>query len=63
MAIKHIGNAGSHKDIVTRENILDAFQLLHFSLNKLYPNPKEKEIDEISTKINSDRGLRSKNKI
>jgi hypothetical protein len=60
MAIKHIGNAGSHKEIVLREDILDAFQLLHFSLNQLYPSDQEQKIREISIQINSTKGLRSK---
>jgi hypothetical protein len=36
MAIKWIGNAGSHADVVTREDLLDAFDILASVLDDLY---------------------------
>ncbi|MFH5834212.1 DUF4145 domain-containing protein [Halalkalibaculum sp. DA384] len=55
MALKHIGNEGSHSDDLDRENILKAFEVLHFSLTKLYSN-KEQKIQQFITQINTNKG-------
>lgn len=60
MAIKHIGNAGSHKDFVTKEDLFDAFEILDYALSKLYPSDQEQGIHEKAREINSIKGLRSK---
>jgi hypothetical protein len=50
-AIKWIGNAGSHLSEITRDNVLDAYELLDFSLELLYSEKKEKLL-ALSKKIN-----------
>jgi hypothetical protein len=55
MALKYIGNEGSHTDELDRENILKAFEVLHFSLTKLYSN-KEQKIKAFISQINSNQG-------
>lgn len=51
LSIKWIGNAGSHFSNVTKENILDAYELLQYSLNQLYDD-KKKELVKLSKEIN-----------
>ncbi len=58
LAIKWIGNSGSHLASLQRHDLLDAYQLLEFSLKKLYDN-KEIELVRLSKKINTKRkGIR-----
>jgi hypothetical protein len=59
-AIKWIGNAGSHKDSITKNDLIDAYILLEDCLNKLYPSKYEEEIKKIATEVNVKKGLRSK---
>jgi hypothetical protein len=54
LAIKWIGNAGSHDALVSKEAILDAYELLEYSLEILF-NDREKSLDELSAKINIER--------
>lgn len=51
MAIKWIGNAGSHDGEITNEDILDGFDLLKYSLEKLYTS-HDKEIAQMTKQIN-----------
>lgn len=51
MAIKWIGNAGSHFFNIKSDDVLDAFELLEFSLEKLY-NDREKRLLQLSEEIN-----------
>lgn len=51
MAIKWIGNAGSHFFDITNEDVLDAYELLEFSLDKLY-NDREQKMLKLSNDIN-----------
>ena len=51
LAIKWIGNAGSHFSDIKRDDILDAYELLEFSLDQLYTDKKDALIkmrDEIN---------------
>lgn len=62
MSIKWIGNAGSHKDKPTREDLLDAFEILDYCFEKLFPNnEREERINSISNNINQNKNIRSKN--
>lgn len=54
MAIKWIGNVGSHQGEITNEDLLDGFELLKHSLEKLYTS-HEKNIAEITRQINKRR--------
>jgi hypothetical protein len=63
MAIKWIGNSGSHKDKPTREDLLDGFDILDYCLEKLYKrDEREERINSIAENINQNKNLRSKNK-
>lgn len=55
LAIKWIGNAGSHLSEVTKDDVLNAYELLEYSLDELYDDRKKK-IRELSDKINSAKG-------
>lgn len=59
MAIKWIGNSGSHTGELTKEDLLDAFQLLEYSIEKLYDN-KTKLLAKLSREIVKKKGPRSK---
>lgn len=54
LAIKWIGNSGSHYGKLTKDDILDAYNLLDFSLTKIYNN-QEKELKKLSNMINKRR--------
>lgn len=58
-AIKWIGNSGSHIGTLERVDILEAYQLLEFSLQKLFSN-KESEIKKITKEIIARKGIRKR---
>ncbi len=59
-AIKFIGNAGSHStDILTKEDVIDAFALLEKVLNEIFDD-KDKTVKKIAKEINKRRGPRSR---
>lgn len=41
-AIKLIGNTGSHADILTKDDILDAYEIMHKVLDELFEKSEEK---------------------
>lgn len=51
MAIKWIGNAGSHEGEISNEDILDGFDLLIYSIDKLY-TAHDKVIAQMTKQIN-----------
>ncbi len=59
LAIKWIGNTGSHPGELEKEDILEAYQLLEHSLLSLYDN-KEERLRKISKEINSRKGVRKR---
>ena len=59
LAIKWIGNSGSHYDKLSKDDILDAYTLLDYSLNKIHDNDA-KEIKKLSKEINKRKAPRSK---
>jgi len=59
LAIKWIGNTGSHIGTLERNDLLDAYELLDFSLSKLYDN-KETELEKLQREINKRKGTRKK---
>ena len=52
LAIKWIGNAASHFSGVTKDEALDAYEILEHSLDLLY-NSKDRKIDSLAKKINN----------
>ncbi len=50
-AIKWIGNAGSHLSDIKSDDVLTAYELLEFSLEKLY-NDRENRLIQLSDEIN-----------
>jgi len=59
LAIKWIGNTGSHIGKLERNDLLDAYELLNFSLSKLYDS-KETELEKLQKEINNRKGVRKK---
>ncbi len=57
IAIKIIGNDGSHHSTVNKGEVLDAYELLEYSLELLF-NDREKGINEISNRIKNGRKSR-----
>ncbi|GAB3535803.1 hypothetical protein GCM10027443_25290 [Pontibacter brevis] len=55
LAIKWIGNAGSHPSEITKDDVLDAYELLEYSLDSLYDD-RRKKLKELSNKINTAKG-------
>jgi hypothetical protein len=55
LAIKWIGNAGTHAGTIKLNDVLTGFELLEYSLEKIYDN-KEARMNLISKKINKKRG-------
>jgi len=51
LSIKWIGNAGSHFSDIVKEDLLDAYQLLEYSLLQLY-NDEKRNLIKISKEIN-----------
>jgi hypothetical protein len=58
-AIKWIGNAGSHDEELVQNDILDAYELLEFGLEKLFSD-REKKLKQLSDEINLTKKLRKK---
>jgi len=58
-AIKWIGNSGSHIGNLRRIDLLEAYELLEHSLNKLY-NDKEPQLKKMSKEIIARRGIRKR---
>jgi hypothetical protein len=55
LAIKWIGNSGSHTGKIEKGDIIDAFELLEYSLNKLFDDT-EKRVSNLAKKINRAKG-------
>lgn len=59
MAIKWIGNTGSHLGDLQTIDILEAYKMFEFALNKIYNN-QEIEIKKITKEINKRKGTRKR---
>ncbi|NNC17830.1 DUF4145 domain-containing protein [Corallococcus exiguus] len=59
MAVKWIGNAGSHTGSISREDALDGFQLLDHVLHEVF-SQQSAEIKKLKHKINKKKGPVSK---
>lgn len=60
LAIKWVGNSGSHIGKLEKIDILETYEMLELSLNKLYDN-KEDELKKIAKEINKRKGKRKRN--
>ncbi|MBC6610816.1 DUF4145 domain-containing protein [Hymenobacter sp. BT507] len=61
LAIKWIGNAGSHISDVEKSDLIDAYDILEYVLNKIF-SKNTKEINKVIKEINKRKAPRSKNK-
>jgi len=61
LAIKWIGNTGSHVGKLETIDILETYQLLEFALKKLFGN-EESKIKKITKEINKRKGIRKRKK-
>lgn len=59
LAIKWIGNTGSHIGEIETIDVLEAYRLLEFSLNKIY-NDETKELKKITKEIIKRKGTRKR---
>lgn len=59
LAVKWIGNIGSHVGDLERVDILNVYKVLEFALNKIYDNT-EKEVKKITKSINKSKGVPKK---
>ncbi|TXI50492.1 MAG: DUF4145 domain-containing protein [Lysobacter sp.] len=59
LAIKWIGNSGSHIDDLSQDDIFDALDILEWVLSELFDNTKRK-IDLLTARINEKKGPLSK---
>lgn len=55
-AVKLMGNAGSHKDIVSKEDVLDAMEIYYYILCELFPDNRENDIKAKAKKIIEEKG-------
>ncbi len=55
LAIKWLGNAGSHPDIITTDDVMDTYEIMEHVLENIYEN-KEKNIRKIAKRINKRKG-------
>ncbi|MFA5819338.1 MAG: DUF4145 domain-containing protein [Bacteroidales bacterium] len=62
LAIKWIGNIGSHPGKLEKIDILETYELLEFSLDKLFDN-KETKMKKLSKEIIKRKGVRKRKKI
>lgn len=58
MAVKWLGNAGSHSAAITPDDVLDGFEIMEYALDKLYSD-REKRVKAISRAINRRKAPRS----
>ena len=55
MAIKWLGNVGSHETQMSRERLLDAYEILSRLLRQLFP-PDERRLDDLANEIVNSKG-------
>lgn len=60
MAVKWIGNVGSHKTDVSKEDVIIGFELLEWVIEELYERPNRiNRLNNISETINKNKGISS----
>ncbi len=58
MAVKWIGNAGSHTQSLNKQDLLDGYELLHYVLGELF-SKRDRRIAQLSRQINRRKKPRS----
>lgn len=58
MAIKWLGNVASHETQLSRDRLLDAYEILSRLLRQLYP-PDERQLDDLANEIVNSKGQQS----
>lgn len=61
MAVKWLGNAGSHSSAITREDALDGYEMLEYVISEIYTNRTDK-VEKLARQINKHRRPRSTQK-
>jgi hypothetical protein len=61
LAIKWIGNSGSHGEILSKEELLNAYVILEATLDDLFPVADKVDARKLAAEINARKGSRSKN--
>lgn len=56
MAIKWLGNAGSHPRPIKKKDVLDCYKILESVLTDIYESHKKKEINDLTKVINKKKG-------
>ena len=59
MAVKWIGNDGSHEGDLSQNDLLDVFEILNYVLDEMYEQ-RAKNVAKLATKINKAKGSRHK---
>ncbi len=62
LAAKWLGNTGAHTFTVSRDDALDAFDILEFLLEELF-NDRTRHIARITKEVNKNKGPRKKKKL
>ncbi len=57
LAVKWLGNAGSHPEEITRDSVYDALDIVDYVLSKRFEN-SERRVSKISSEINQKKGPR-----
>ena len=57
LAIKWIGNSGSHVGELSQKDLLDGFELVEYALEKLY-SKNEERLNQMTKEINKRKGPR-----
>jgi hypothetical protein len=60
-AIRIFGNAGSHKDTISKEELLDAYTVYEACLNELFVTDSQSQIDDLASKLSSNQKSQKKN--
>ena len=55
LAIKWLGNSGSHASELTKHDVMDAFELLEHALEEIYDS-KTSRLNTLSASINKKKG-------
>jgi uncharacterized small protein (DUF1192 family) len=59
MAVKWLGNAGSHAAPLTADDVLDGFEILEHALDKLY-SERDERVGALTRAINRRKAPRSR---
>ena len=58
LAVKWLGNAGSHANPITRDDVLDGYEIMEYVLDEVFAN-RSRKVGALTRAINRRRGPRS----